>query len=163
MDLEIVPFNSSVSALYDGHCQAHTGDAGLDLYVPEDITIPGHSSGFVPLGISCAAFEEGKNVAWLLFPRSSICKTPLRLANSIGLIDAGYRGEIKAAVDNIYAEAYTVKRGSRIVQAVSFKGCSVRMSIAKEHGFSTERAEGGFGSTDKVELMDENKRQKVEL
>lgn len=79
------------------------------------------------------------------------------------MIDAGYRGEIKAAVDNIYAEAYTVKRGSRIVQAVSFKGCSVRMSIAKEHGFSTERAEGGFGSTDKVELMDENKRQKVEL
>ena len=82
MNLEIVPYNSSVSTLYDGHQQAHTGDAGLDLFVPEDTTIPGHSSGFVPLGISCAAFEEDKNVAWLLFPRSSICKTPLRLANS---------------------------------------------------------------------------------
>ncbi|SVA76917.1 uncharacterized protein METZ01_LOCUS129771, partial [marine metagenome] len=44
-------------------------------------------------------------------PRSSIAKTPLRLCNSIGLIDGGYRGEIMAVVDNIKKESYTVEPG----------------------------------------------------
>lgn len=156
MDLELVPFSPEVASLYEGHKQAFDGDAGLDFFVPQDVTIPGHSTAFVPLGISCAAFENGNNVPWLLFPRSSISKTPLRLANSIGLIDAGYRGEIKAAVDNIRAEPYTVKRGDRIVQAVSFTGCSIRLVVAGAHSFATARGKGGFGSTTIV--VDENSK-----
>ena len=51
-------------------------------------------------------------------PRSSISKTPLRLANSIGLIDGGYRGEIMAMCDNIKTDSYTVEKGQRLFQIV---------------------------------------------
>jgi len=64
------------------------------------------------------ACENLDNKAYYLFPRSSISKTPLRLANSIGLIDGGYRGEIVAMVDNIYDEDYEVKEGERYFQLV---------------------------------------------
>ena len=49
-------------------------------------------------------------------PRSSISKTPLRLANSIGLIDGGYRGEIMACCDNIKDYEYTIEKGQRLFQ-----------------------------------------------
>ncbi|KAF4742221.1 hypothetical protein FOZ63_026115, partial [Perkinsus olseni] len=86
-------------------------------------------------------------LSWLLMARSSISKTPLRLSNSIGLIDQGYRGEIIAAVDNIKNEAYTVKGGDRLVQAVGFDGKGITMELVEELD-ETTRGEGGFGSTD---------------
>jgi dUTP pyrophosphatase len=101
------------------------------------------------LGFKAAAVsldDDKKNVSWLIFPRSSISKTPLRLANSIGLIDAGYRGEILAAVDNIRGEDYTVKAGDRLVQAVAFNGGSISIKIVESLD-ATSRGEGGFGST----------------
>ena len=59
------------------------------------------------------------NKAYYLFPRSSISKTPLRLANSIGLIDGGYRGELVGMVDNIYDKDFHIKRGERYFQLVA--------------------------------------------
>ena len=68
----------------------------------------------MPLGVHCSvlkttslSYPKGENFttlepcSFLLLPRSSISKTPLRLSNSVGLIDAGYRGELQAPVDNI--------------------------------------------------------------
>ena len=68
-------------------------------------TIEGGKTGLINLGISCETMEKRP---YFLMPRSSISKTPLRLCNSVGLIDAGYRGEIMAAVDNIKQEDYTI-------------------------------------------------------
>ena len=73
----------------------------------------------------------------------------MRLANSIGLIDAGYRGELLAAVDNIRGEDFTVKAGDRLVQAVAFNGGPISLSIVETLD-ATTRGEGGFGSTDAV-------------
>jgi dUTP pyrophosphatase len=81
-------------------------------------------------------------------PRSSIAKTPLRQCNSIGLIDAGYRGEIMAAVDNIKNEAYTVEKGQRLFQLVAMDGSPIHFEIVDELT-ETTRGEGGFGSTGK--------------
>ena len=98
MKLKIKPLNDIAYELYENHGHFHDGDAGLDLYVLEDLSfLPGETK-LVKLGISCEP-EDGK--AYFLFPRSSISKTPIRLANSIGLIDGGYRGEIMASCDNI--------------------------------------------------------------
>jgi dUTPase len=74
-------------------------DAGLDLYVtgPNEI---GKQAVLVGQGLIAALYDTDREVfrAYWMLPRSSISKTNLRLANSVGLIDAGYRGEIKAAL-----------------------------------------------------------------
>ena len=81
-------------------------------------------------------------------PRSSIVKTPLRLCNSIGLIDAGYRGEIMAVVDNIKSELYTVEKGQRLFQLVAMDGSPINFQLVDELT-ETTRGEDGFGSTGK--------------
>ena len=149
MLLKLLPLNEQVAAMYAQHATFHDGDSGLDLFVVEDQTVKAFSTSFLKLGFKAAAVDTatGQNVSWLIFPRSSISKTPLRLANSIGLIDAGYRGELLAAVDNIRGEDFTVKAGDRLVQAVAFNGGPISLSIVESLD-ATTRGEGGFGSTD---------------
>ena len=98
MNLKIKPVNEVVRKMYEDHSHFHQGDSGLDLYIVEDQIINPKETVRIKLGISC---ENLDGISYFLMPRSSISKTPLRLANAVGLIDAGYRGEIMAAVDNI--------------------------------------------------------------
>jgi len=144
--LLIQPLCGEAAELYHAHGQYHKGDSGLDLFVVRDETIPAGETRFVKLGIKAAAWHGSENVSWLLMPRSSISKTPLRLCNSVGLIDAGYRGEVMAAVDNVKAYDHELKRGDRIVQAVSFTGGPVAFQVVEALD-ETSRGEGGFGST----------------
>jgi len=136
----------------------HSGDAGLDLYVPADITCLPNQVTFIGHGISCEMVDEYyevvddfdplpcKNISYLLVPRSSISKTPLIMANSIGIIDAGYRGEIIAAVYNTSNENYIVKKGTRLFQIIlpSLNEFGVKIS---SNLTESSRGEGGFGST----------------
>ena len=126
MKLRIKAFNDRAKELYENHSYFHTGDAGLDLFVVENQTIPAKSTKPIPLQIAC---ENLDNKAYYLFPRSSISKTPLRLANSIGLIDAGYRGELIGMVDNIYDKDFQVKRGERYFQLVAVDSSPVELSL----------------------------------
>jgi len=147
MKLLIQALSPEVQAMYEGHGQYHAGDSGLDLFCVQDETIPAGETRFVKLGIKASAWCEGdKSVSWLLMPRSSISKTPLRLCNSVGLIDAGYRGEVMAAVDNVKTFDHHIKKGDRIVQAVAFGGGPVRFELAATLD-ETARGDGGFGST----------------
>ena len=143
MKLRIKAFNDRAKELYENHSYFHTGDAGLDLFVVENQTIPAKSTKPIPLQIAC---ENLDNKAYYLFPRSSISKTPLRLANSIGLIDAGYRGELIGMVDNIYDKDFQVKRGERYFQLVAVESSPVEFELVDELSVSS-RGEGGFGST----------------
>jgi len=79
-------------------------------------------------------------------PRSSISKTPLRLSNSIGLIDPGYRGEIIAVVDNIKSKPSTVKPKQRRFQLDAMNGSPIHFSLVDQLS-DTSRGTGGFGST----------------
>ena len=85
-------------------------------------------------------------VTYYLFPRSSISKTPLRMANSIGLIDGGYRGEIMAMCDNIKTECHTVKKGQRLFQLVATDSSPITYELVESLEMTT-RGTGGFGST----------------
>ncbi|MDC0594072.1 hypothetical protein OAO84_01605, partial [Candidatus Marinimicrobia bacterium] len=96
MKLRIKPFNDKAKALYENHSHFHSGDAGLDLFVVDDQVIPGNSTQPIHLQVAC---ENLDNKAYYLFPRSSISKTPIRLANSIGLID-GEGGTYHCRIDN---------------------------------------------------------------
>ena len=143
MNLKIKPFSQFIYDLYKNHDHFFPGDAGLDLFVIEDTIINPYETVKIHLGIAC---ENSENRPYLLMPRSSISKTPLRLCNSIGLIDAGYRGEIIAAVDNIKNKSYKIKVGERLFQLVSMNGSAIKFRLVDKLT-ETDRGTGGFGST----------------
>lgn len=145
MKLFLKPLTDIALTAYENHGHFHEGDAGLDLYVLEDIKIEPGETAAIKFGIACEP-EDGR--AYFLLPRSSISKTPLRLANSIGLIDGGYRGEIMAMCDNIKTEAYTAQKGQRLFQIVACDCSPISYKIAEDLS-ETSRGSGGFGSTGK--------------
>ena len=87
-----------------------------------------------------------KNMSYYLYPRSSIVKTPLRLSNSVGIIDAGYRGDIIACVDNIKTEPFTVEAGTRLFQICAPDLSELKFDLVDDLS-DTTRGAGGFGST----------------
>ena len=145
MHLRIKTFNNLVKKLYLNHGHFHEGDAGIDLFIINEQTIEPGESAKINMGIAC---ENVDKKPFLLIPRSSISKTPLRQSNSIGLIDAGYRGEIIAAVDNIKEEKYCLEPGQRLFRLVAMDGSKVSFELTDELTES-KRGEGGFGSTGK--------------
>tara|TARA_B100000959_G_C14686145_1_gene502719 strand:+ start:96 stop:533 length:438 start_codon:yes stop_codon:yes gene_type:complete len=145
MRISIKTLNPKALNFYQKHGHFHNGDAGLDLYVLENQTFKPNETNLIKLGISCEP-EDGK--AYYLIPRSSISKTPLRMSNSIGLIDGGYRGEIMASCDNIKEYEYEVKEGQRLFQIVASDSSPISYKLKKELT-ETTRGSGGFGSTGK--------------
>ena len=143
MKLLIKAISKKSKKYYQNHGHFHQGDAGLDLYVLEDMTFFPGDTKKIKLGITCEPVD-GK--AYYLFPRSSITKTPLRMANSIGLIDGGYRGEIMAVCDNIKDFEYKLVAGTRLFQIVSSDSSPISYDLVDELSNSS-RGEGGFGST----------------
>ena len=143
MDFLIKPFSAKVSKFYENHDHFHDGDAGLDLFIIDDQTIKAFETAYIHLQISCESLNKNP---YLLLPRSSISKTPLRLSNSIGLIDGGYRGEIIAAVDNIRNSPYQIKTHQRLFQFVAMDGSPIHFQLVSELS-NTSRGSGGFGST----------------
>lgn len=145
--------NDNVKQMYKNHSIFHKGDSGLDLYIIEDITIEPGEMKLVDLGVSCQLESSAWYCPWnkkyhsyMMFPRSSISKTPLRLANSIGLCDAGYVGELKAPLYNTSDKPFNLKTGDRYVQLVSPTLEEVSFKIVESHR-DTSRGSGGFGST----------------
>ena len=145
MKLKIKPFNKDIHKMYENHNHFHPGDSGLDIYIIENQIINPGETIRLKLGISCENLDAK---SYFLMPRSSISKTPLRLANSVGLIDAGYRGEIMAAVDNIKDFAYEVEIGQRLFQIVAMDGSAIHFELG-DHLSETTRGTDGFGSTGK--------------
>ena len=84
----------------------------------------------------------------MMFPRSSISKTPLRVANSIGLCDSAYTGELKVPLYNTSDKEFRINKGDRYVQLVAPNLEEVSFKIVDSHR-DTSRGSGGFGSTGK--------------
>ena len=167
MELRIRIVNDNAKGLYVTD-KSEKDDSGLDLYVLEDTEISLGETVFIDLGIQCEMLKNNRNVGYYLYPRSSISKTPLILANSVGIIDAGYRGNIKAAVkyipddsffkllekgekpslwaDHTTPSVYTVKKGTRLFQICSADLSPFNTKLVESLS-SSERGEGGFGST----------------
>jgi len=143
MHLRIKPFDAGTRQSYAQHGHYHPGDAGLDLFIRGETLIPAGATVALHMQIACEP-DEGR--PYLLMPRSSISKTPLRMSNSIGLIDAGYRGEIIAMVDNIKDEDFRIGDGERLFQLVAMDGGPITFELVESLS-STTRGRGGFGST----------------
>jgi dUTP pyrophosphatase len=128
-------------------------DVGFDLYMPEDITVGPRETAFINLGIRAEYQSDLDNTyyGYQLYPRSSISKTKLRLANSVGIIDPNYRGYLITAVDNISDNEQVLKKGERYFQLcfVKLEKPSKIQIIQESELSTTDRGDGGFGSTGK--------------
>jgi dUTP pyrophosphatase len=123
----------------------HPGDAGLDLCAAVDVVVEPGERVMIPTGVA-VAIPDGH--AGLVLPRSGLAsKQGLTMANSPGLIDAGYRGEVICAAINLDREhAVKILVGDRIAQLVIVDLPAVEPAWVDELPEST-RGEGGFGST----------------
>ena len=148
MDLRIKILDDEVSSYYKDRNTTYDGDAGMDLYCPHQLIIEPNETLLIKMGIACEMTDEYLPVSFMLAPRSSISKTPLRMSNSIGIIDSGYRGEIMASVDNISNEDYMITPGQRLFQIVHPTLYPFNVDVVEELS-ETERGDGGFGSTGK--------------
>jgi dUTP pyrophosphatase len=125
--------------------RAHPGDAGLDLYAVEAVTLgPGERTS-VPTGI---AVEIPAGQAGLVLPRSGLAaRHGISVVNAPGLIDAGYRGEIKVLLLNTdRREACAIAAGDRIAQLVLVRVETPEV-VEVDALAASERGAGGFGSS----------------
>jgi dUTP pyrophosphatase len=157
--LRIKPLTTEIRKLYENQQRTHKGDAGIDLYNSKNISLTnrvGYSQYNIDFMIQCQVvknyldeknnIEKSVDCSYMLVPRSSIVKTPFRMSNSIGIIDAGYRGNIMAFVDKLESSDI-LREGDRLFQIVlpNLKPID-RIEIVKELS-SSSRGDGGFGST----------------
>ena len=170
MYLRILVENPDLRSLYESCVQAHNHkimqnldypDAGFDLINPVRQTAVSGRVNKVELKVKCAATllngdtssssssssSSSVNTGYYLYPRSSISKSGIRLANSVGIIDAGYRGQLIAMVDVVYCSEYVLDAYDKMFQICAPSLIPIIAEVVDELGEKTQRGEGGFGST----------------
>lgn len=158
MDLYISPTSERARIWYKNAVDSYMAkpyvqrDAGLDTFCDRSVLGNPGTVERLDLAARVAVYDPMKDIfrAFFLMPRSSISKTPMRMANSVGLIDAGYRGILLGAVD--FQQEYVACAGERYFQIVAadllpWKAIHIVDEIP---GGTTLRGEGGFGSTGKT-------------
>ncbi len=124
--------------------RAHPGDAGADLFSVEEVTIPPGERRDVGTGLALAI---PRGYAGFVQPRSGLAfKLGIMVINSPGLIDAGYRGEVRVSLYNSGSEPFAIKLGDRIAQLVVQQVEEPAFFVAERLPEAT-RGEGGFGSS----------------
>jgi len=155
MKLLLKPLNEEIKSMYHDSATAEAnarreerGDAGLDLYCPGNLEIMPGQTKCIDFKIQCEGLSDSdaRNVCYYLYPRSSISKTPFRLANSVGIIDAGYRGNLMAMVDNTSKEVQTIQKGTRLFQICGRYLEPIHLELV-ELLSDSDRGNDGFGST----------------
>lgn len=127
---------------------AHDGDAGFDIYLPEDFIIKAGEYGKIAKTGLKMAIPQGYELQ--IRPRSgNSVKTTLRISNSPGTVDAGYRDEIGVICDNIGEEDLLFKAGDRIAQGVLAQVPQGKFEQIEDIKKIAGDRNGGFGSTGK--------------
>ncbi len=121
--------------------RAHDDDAGLDLYLSEDLIVGPGQGAMASTGVAMA-IEKG--FVGMIADRSSLGKKGLKTAG--GIIDAGYRGEIKVIVRNLTVEEMRFQKGERIAQLLILPIATPKVEEVNDLD-QTKRGSGGFGST----------------
>lgn len=127
-------------------------DSGFDLITPIAISKDGmNNPHMVNYQIKCAMYKNDQPQAYYLYARSSIYKCGLRMANSVGIIDRGYRGDICAVFD-VLSDVKDIEQYQRINQIChpNLEPFIVKVVDSLDKLGTTERGEGGFGSTGSV-------------
>lgn len=125
---------------------AHPGeDLGYDLYAAEDVTFAPRGHSVVPTAISIELTSAaGEPMGALIRDRSSMAAR--RLAITAGVIDAGYRGEIKVLMENLGDTEATIHAGDKIANMMPYPVLTTEVEVVEELAESRRKA-GGFGSS----------------
>ena len=129
--------------------RATKGSAGMDLHacIDSEITIEPGEIKVIPTGLAIALQNE--NYVAYIYARSGLAiKHGITLANCVGVVDSDYRGEVCVGLTNISKNPYIIMPDERIAQLVIAPVC-ICDAVEVEDLDSTERGEGGFGSTGK--------------
>lgn len=124
-----------------------SGACGFDLCacIEADMTLLPNETALIPTGLAFDMLDE--NIGGFIFARSGLSvKHGIRLANSVGVIDSDYRGEIKVALFNQSQQAFTITHGDRIAQMV-FLPVILADLVEVAQLNESSRGAGGFGST----------------
>jgi dUTP pyrophosphatase len=129
-------------------------DSGFDVYVPKELELRPTQVNKVDLFIKCEMVHHvnGENVptGFYMYSRSSIAKSKFRLANNVGIIDSGYRGNLGAMFDVVYSnEAVKCDKHTRLVQICVPTLAPFKVVIVDSDSelSTTRRGDGGWGST----------------
>jgi len=117
-------------------------NSGFDLASP--VSVQSSETFKLDFKVKGAMYDNNKPIAYYLYARSSISKTGFRLANSVGIIDSGYRGNLAAYFDVIKNDMVEVHQ--RLVQICAPDLSPFKVELVDSLD-ATERGEGGFGST----------------
>lgn len=158
-----VPTDNEMRQTYVEKVEAHNQDltlnshmdSGFDVYVEKSQSMECHKVNKVNFNIKCEMLKKGNNGNWepsafYMYPRSSISKTKFRLANSVGIIDSGYRGNLMGMFDVIYSlENVQCERGTRLCQICTstLEPFKIVLIESDSNLSVTRRNDGGFGST----------------
>ena len=159
-DREIVElYNSKITKLTNTRFSNKHPDSGFDLFVPSTVTIEARKIKLIDMKVSCsvskvsiAPLMAGLPASetpspYYMYARSSVSKRGIMLANSVGIIDSGYRGTLMAAFFNTTDNPVTIGKGDRIVQ-VCMPGLDYNFTVEVANSLEeTERGAGGIGST----------------
>ena len=164
--LKIFVEDPELKEIYFSHIESHKkriseqgryGDSGFDLLVPKFYSLETEQNPIrINMEVRCALFrtnsvEVDEPCGFYLYPRSSLYKFNLRLTNSVGIIDAGYRGPL-AGVFDIVNKFTPISKYSRLVQICTpdlRPIVDIRLVDTLDELEETTRGEGGFGSTGK--------------
>jgi dUTP pyrophosphatase len=163
-----IAVSPSMLNIYKDKVEAHNNsivnklfpDSGFDLLVPETTVITKDAeSVFIDFQMKTEMFyydknsETSYNSAFFVYPRSSLSKTQLILANHTGIIDSGYRGSLIGAFKWLpplrdVSTSVTIQKHARLVQICHPSLCPIYVIVVDESELSgSERGSGGFGST----------------
>ncbi len=150
MNFKIYTNNKEIVMLYTKN--KNIEDSGIDVFFPSDITI---KASYIPTIVDLNIVVKlcdvtGCYAPFYVIPRSNISKLPIGMANSVGLIDKGYNGNLKVAIRNYSNEDYDIKKHISLFQIVSptLKPCSLYVELCDKNNLEkTIRGSGGFGST----------------
>ena len=136
-------------------------DSGFDLFAPEVQIFMNDKVNKLDTKVSCSAEMISRdifnplnvrmvNTGYCMYPRSSISKSHIRLANNVGIIDPGYRGHLMGMFDVIYKDTATINKYDRYLQICAPDLCPILITMVEtkeDLGEKTVRGDGGFGST----------------
>lgn len=130
---------------------ATDGSAALDLRACLDQAVTVAPGETVTISSGIAISIHDPNLVAILAPRSGLgIKHGIVLANTIGVIDSDYQGEIKIGIRNQGSESYSIQPGERICQMLFMPVVQASLRVVEEFSQESQRGEGGFGHTGKL-------------
>ena len=144
-----------VQQYYLDYNNTHEDDSGVDIVCPFRLAVSVYDVKVIDFKIRCAMVKNHKYnndlTGYYLYPRSSISNTPLMLANHVGIIDAGYRGNLKAKVRclpraNACSDKYIIEENTRLFQLCAPDLSQLTVKVVDKLP-NSDRGACGFGST----------------